>query len=255
MSKAGEALYSVALKHLSKDGKLAGVEQRESQLSYIPAKQLRALIDALAAHAATVTFPAEPELRITAPTGNFVVQARGGKLHFVSWASSHKGGEYSADRIFAIVTGTEELASARHAPAEPETPRNKAVIALLLVAIVAVNSFTIWFVTRPKRTLLPSYTVMPAEPAQRVLEEVAGSYETGNAPGDRRLEIAKNGQVQRVKFGNDRAIALKRNFTVQPAQVSGKPALLLSSKPQTMITIKDAVSVVLYGDTYHRVAR
>jgi hypothetical protein len=133
--------------------------------------------------------------------------------------------------------------------------QGKAAMIGLIVAIIAVNSFTIWFVLQPKKTLLPKYTLLPPEPAERLLSNVAGVYETGAASGDRHLEISKDGAVQRFKFGPEpvRAPTVKQSFTVQAAEAQGKPALLTSRK--ALITIKDPLTVILYGDTYKRVQR
>jgi hypothetical protein len=258
MSKPGETLYMVTLKHLTRDAKKAAAALPEVQLRYIWGNQLRALLDAVAALGPGVVFPVEPELRITAPDGKYVVQLKGGKLQLVSWSSKHKGGEYSATRIHAIVTGEEEAEAQRAhdaatAPAGGGLLQSKAAMALMLVAIVAVNGFTLWFVTRPKKTLLPKYTVLAAEPAWRVLETVAGYYETS----ERRLEIDKNGKAQRFKIGPERKLTALPAFTVEAADAGGKQALLasLNASRKTLITIKDPVSIVLYGDTYQRVQR
>lgn len=255
MSQPSEVLYNVALKHLSRDGKKAAADLPAEQLNHITAKQLRHLIAAVGALGPGVAFPIEPELRITTAEGMFVVQAKGGKLNLVSWSSRHKGGEYSAERIFAIVTGQEIIESAHQqvGGGGPGWLHGKAMMILLALAIVAVNAFTIWFVTRPKKTLLPKYTLLAPEPAARLLTEVAGVYETGPTTGDRRIEIAKDGNVQRFKFGPERAPTVKQAFTVQGADAQGKPALLTSRK--ALITVKDQLTVVLYGDTYKRVSR
>ena len=260
MSKSGETLYMVTLKHLARDGKKASADLPEVQLSYLTAKQLRGLIDGVAALVPAIAYPVEPELRIAAPEGKFVVQVKGGKLSLVSWSSAHKGGEYSAARIYSIITGEEAEEAARAqevAIDEPGGSRNKLVIALLIVGIVAVNAFTIWFVSQPKKTLLPKYAVLAADPAERLLGNVAGFYETGSAPGDRRLEIDKAGKMQRYKFGPERALTIKQSYTLQPADAGGKPAIIAngSANRKALLTIKDPVTIVLYGDLYHRVQR
>lgn len=253
MSKAPEALYNVALKHLARDGKSAGADLPAAQLSHISAKQLRAVIEAVGALAPTVIPPAEPELNIVTPEGKFVVRAKGGALHLVTWSSQHKSGEYSAARIFSIITGegSDEATGQRGFSGGSGGTGSKGMLILLAVAILAVNGFTVWFVTRPKKTLLPKYTVLPSGPAERVLTDVAGAYETGSAPGDRRIEIGKTGQVQRYKFGAERVLTNKQTFTVMPAEAAGKPALLTSKK--SLITVNDSLTVVLYGDSYRRV--
>ncbi len=260
MSKAPEALYNVALKHLSRDGTKAAADLPAQALNHISGKQLRAVLEAVGALAPSVIPPAEPELNIVAPDGKFVVRAKGGALHFTSWSSQHKSGQLSASRIYSIITGEEEAAVAERQASvgvrgggRSGGGGGKGALVLLAIAILAVNSFTIWFVTRPKKTLLPSYTVLPAGPAERLLGNVAGVYETGSAPGDRRLEIDKSGQAQRYKFGNERTLTSKQTFTVVPAEAGGKPALLTSRK--SLITVSDSLTVMLYGDSYRRVPR
>lgn len=258
MTKPGNALFVVNLRHLAPDGRKAGVELPNSQLNYIPAKQLRQVLIAVAELAPSVTYPVEPELRIAGPAGQFVVNVKAGRLHLVSWASSQKGGEMSVAQIYAAVTGEQADDAPRQARGGAGAPakggiRENLTLVALGIAIVAVNAFTIWFVTRPPRTLLPHYTLLAAEPAGRVLKDVAGSYETGSGSGDRRLEIDANGSVQRIKFGAGRTVKDRQTFSVQAADAGGKSALITSRK--SMITIKDQLSVILYGDTYTRVPR
>jgi len=147
-----------------------------------------------------------PSSNIATPEGKFVVRVKGGTLHLVSWSSQHKSGENSAARIGAIITGEEASETARRqAAVATGSSGSKRMLILLGLAILAVNSFTLWFVTRPKKTLLPQYVVLPAGPAERLLTTVAGVYETGSAPGDRRIEIDRTGIVQRYKFGDAHA--------------------------------------------------
>jgi len=260
MSKTGEQLFSVTLKHLSPDVKKAGVELPEAQLYHVSVKQIRSLLDSAAALAPGVAYPVEPELRITGSAGKFVVQLKAGGLQFVSWSTSKRpSGQITPAQIVAAITGeetAEEFVSSGRGSSgggkgAREAKGSGVSIGMLVVAIIAVNSFTVWFMMQPPKTLLPKFTLMQKEPAERLLSEVAGIYETGGSPGDRRLEIGKNGSVQRIKFGPARAPAQTQTFTVLAAEAAGKPALVTSKK--SLITIKDQLSVVLYGDTYQRV--
>jgi hypothetical protein len=259
MSQPAETLYNVALKHLTRDGKKAAANLPAEQLSHISARQLRGLLEAIAGLGPDIAYPIEPEVRIDAPEGKFVVQVKGGKLQFVSWSSQHKAGEYSAERIFAIVTGQDFVETASSGPTAgggggPDWLHGKAMMIALIVAIIGVNAFTLWFVTRPKRTLVPKYTLLAPEPAERLLANIAGFYETGGSPGDRRLEIDKSGKVHRYKFAAERTLTDPQLFNVQGADAQGKPALLLlTSSKRTLITVADPLTVVLYGDKYKRV--
>lgn len=255
MSAKGETLYTVAMRHLSSDGKRVGHELPDAHLNHLSLRQLRSLLDSAAKLAPSVVYPAEPELRISSEAGKFVVQLKNGGLNFISWSSAVKaGGAISPAQIIAAISG-----EGRDAGSEQEVAagsglgrlRQSLTTVMLAVAILGVNGFTYWFMSRPPRTLVPKFTLMESGPADRLLSEVAGVYETGGGPGDRRLEIRKDGAVHRVKFGSERKVVQKQQFSVKAAQAAGKPALVTDKK--TLIAINDPVSVVLYGDTYRRV--
>ena len=256
MNKSKEPLYSVAFRHLSPDAKKLGPELPDAQLHYLSLGQIRSLLESAAALAPTVLPPADPEMRITGETGKFVIQLRAGCLNFVSWSTSRMaGGRLTPAQIVASIAG--ESTAVADAPAAP-LPRWRELLpsmnlCLMAGAIVAVNAFTLWFILQPARKLTQTFTLMPAAPAERLLTEVAGVYETGGGVGDRRLEIKPDGVVQRIKFGANRATAQKQTYAVKAAEAAGKPALVLVTKNQSLITINDGVSVVLYGDTYRRV--
>lgn len=256
MSQPVVLLFQVALRHLSADVKKAGATLPDAQLNHVSVKQIRALLDSAAALAPTVVYPTEPELRITGPNGKFVVQIKAGNLNFISWSAKTKvGGVVTPAQIIDAITGENQESEYSAAPVARESKgggfRPTLNLAALVVAIIAVNSFTLWFVTRPPRTLVPKFTLLAPEPAERLLSDVAGVYETGGGPGDRRLEIQRNGGVQRIKFGAQRSVALKQTYTVKAAEARGKPALLTDRK--SLITIQDPQTLVLYGDTYQRV--
>lgn len=259
MKQPVELLFSVAFRHLSTDAKKAGATLPDAQLHYLSLKQIRTLLDSATALAPSVPHPAEPELRLTGSTGKFVVQLKAGNLNFISWSSAVKaGGVITPAQIIDAISGVEPASDHGAGPADTIVSRTFGALpsmnlGAMVVAIIAVNAFTVWFLTRPPRTLTPKFTLMQAEPAERLLTDVAGIYETGDGPGDRRLEIQKNGGMQRIKFGAQRTVAQKQAFTVKAAEAAGKPALVTNK--QTLITIKDMQAVVLYGDTYRRVNR
>lgn len=254
MSTTGETLYSVAMRHLSSDAKRAGVDLPDAKLNHLSLRQLRTLLDSAAKLAPTVAYPIEPEMRIVAGAGNFVVQLKNGGLNFISWSSAVKvGGTITPAQIISAIAGdvVEQSSGRAQSSSTPSRFSGSFSMALMAVAILAINGFTYWFVTQPPRTLVPKFTLLDSGPADRLLSEVAGVYETGGGPGDRRLEIRKDGAVHRFKFGTARKVVQKQEFTVKAAQASGKPALVTDRK--TLIAINDPVSVVLYGDTYRRV--
>jgi hypothetical protein len=257
MTPATKLLFTVSLRHLASDGKRAGTDIPNAQLHHVSVKELRALVTGLEKLAPAVVYPAEPEARISGPTGEFVVRVKDGRLHLVTWSTAHKGGAGSAAEMLGVITGQEEQPEVVRSPrlasrSASSSFKEKLTLFALGLAIVVVNTFTLWLLTRPPRTTLANYRLVAPEQAQRILADVAGVYETGRQPGDRRLEIAKDATVQRVKLGPEGGVRDTQMFTVQAAEANGRPALLTSRK--SLITIKDNISLVLYGDTYSRVA-
>lgn len=255
--------YAIVLRHLAADVKTAGAALPDVKMDGVTSKKLQSMLDALATLAPKVSYPAIPELRITSIDGMFVVKVKGGQLELVSWSTSRPGGgALTAAQIMAAITGEGAEADApsagvRNSGGSPAATaargKNMMMVTALIIAIVGVNAFTVWFVTKPKKTLLPKYAVLPPEPAERLLTNVAGVYETGGSPGDRQLKIMKEGDAEWIKFGPERAARDKKQFKVTAAQAGGKPALVTSRK--AMIEIKDQLTVVMYGDNYRRVTR
>ncbi len=259
-----QSTFSIALHHLSADAKTARADLPDVKLAGVPGPRLRALLDAMAGLAHSVAYPVAPELRISSPDGMFVVQVKAGQLHFVSWSSARpSSGEVTPAQIYASITGEENeeeaapirISGTTGQKAAPRSNKFKNMMTMvgLIAAIILVNSFTVWIVARPKKTMLPTYALMGPEPAERLLTSVAGSYEMGGPTGGRRLKIEKAGKVEWIKFGAEYKPIETKLFTVKAAEVSSKPALITSRK--SMIEIKDSISVVLYGDTYKRVIR
>lgn len=245
--------FSISLRHLSNDGKFAAANLTPAVLHDVAPEQLHALLRAASAIAGMVKYPVEPEIRIAGPAGNFVVRLMDGELHLVSWSSAHKGGPATPSAVMAAVLGDtpEVLPETRPKTAGQRQSGDKLSLVALGLAIVLVNCFTVWVLTRPTRTMAAKARLLAPEPAERVLAEVAGAYETGKSAGDRRLLIRRDGSVQRVKLGPDGSLKDQQAFTVQPADAEGKRVLVTSRK--SLVTVRDSLSLVLYGDVYTRV--
>lgn len=257
MSNPGPAdLFEVNLRQLSADLKKAAYAYPDVPLGNMPASKVLKLLKSAEALAPQVAYPAAPEIRIVAPTGQFVVQFKEGRLKLVSWAKAAAGGVLSAQQIGAIIVGEAAATTASSSRAERAVGGTRSRIqhyitmTLLGAAIIGTNVFTVWFLTRPPKSLLPKYRLLEREPAERLLASAAGEYATGEKPGDRRLHIRRDGVAVWGKFGADRAVTKETNFTLKGAETGGQPALLTSKR--ALITIKDPMTVVLHGDTYQR---
>ena len=183
MSTSGLAdLFAVTLRQLSPDLKKASYAYPEIPFGNIPASRLLKLLTSAEALAPHVAYPAVPEIRIVAPSGQFVVQFKDGRLKLVSWAKEAAGGELSAEQIGKIIVGESDLveprgrvtAGAAVSIASPGRWRQYFMMTLLGLGILGCNVFTVWILTRPPRSILPKYKLLEKEPAERLLASVAG---------------------------------------------------------------------------------
>lgn len=262
MSATETAVYDVTLSQLALDARAAGIEYPSAVRDGLSRKELRTLLKAAGALAPSISYPLTPELRVVTSAGNFVIQFKEGRLNLVSWASmnSRGGGATTPEQILAIITG--EVMEGDAGLAEEAAPvaratgkgwKRAALVVLLVAAVVAINSFTFVQAKKPPGKFLPPYRVMEPAPSERALATVAGNYETGSQPGDRRLQIARDGNVTWIKFGQGRTPAESKTFTVKAVEAAGSPALLTSR--ESLIKIKDPTTLLLFGDTYVRVAQ
>ncbi len=261
MSAPAAPTYDVTLTQLSPDARQAGIEYPVTPRPGLSRKELRALLKAAAELAPSIAYPLTPELRVSAGAANYVIQFKEGRLAFVSWASlNSRGGNPTVDQILEIITG--ETVEGDSGLPEAEAPAGRGttqgwkralIVTLLVAVVIGVNALTWMQAKKPPGNFLPAYRVLEPAPAERVLTAVAGTYETGGQPGDRRLQIGREGTVQWIKFGVDRAAAERTDFTVQAVEANGAAALLTSR--QSLIKIKDPTTVTLFGDIYVRVAK
>lgn len=246
--------FTVTLHHLAPGAKQAGTALPDIGLTDVTAKNLHALIRALAALAPTNLGTASPELRVVAPHGQFVVQVAEGRLRINSWTIRVGGSVLSPDQIFALITGAEAVAGAAGIDRGEGAPKRSrgATIAVLAVLILGTNGFTAWWLTQPppRPPLLRDYTPLAREPAERLMADIAGDYQNGTNAGSRALKIAKDGHVHWLRFGPRSTIAEDTEVAVQPVQSHGKPALLADER--ALIEVADASSLVFYNETYRR---
>ncbi len=260
--------YSVTLHHLATGAVAAGLAYPDEQLLALSVEQLREMIYALSELAARLTIyePSTPEIRIKTDREVFVVRTRYRRLCLVGWESILRGEEHSISYILATVTGTKE--SVQAAPKAERTAANTPAyslppvdtgrvprwtkIAVLAALIIGFNATTAWLLLRPAPTLVPEHEMLPDFESRALLTKVAGEYETGVQAGDRRLVIDSDGTLHLAKYGAHKALAEEKTKSAQGALVDGRAALITSDP--TVLVIKNADSVVLYGTTYRRQA-
>lgn len=252
--------FKLNFRHLTPDGRELGVRHADSELAGVDAARLREILHAMEKAVAqqSASDPAAPEIRITSPHGVFMVKVADGRLRLHSWSLKSGTREMTVDEIIETVGGKPAEVktyspSAARAPAGRNSdsllgriPRSVKV-ALLVVLFGGINAVSGWMLMRPPPDLLPPHEMLSAVATERLLATVAGEFETGSRPGDRWMTIVRSGNIRVVKYGPKPDETL---LTARAALVNGQEVLITSAR--SMIEIKDADTLVLFGDTYKR---
>ncbi len=259
--------YNVTLHHLAPGAVAAGLAYPDEQLPAVPLNQLREMLYALSELSSRLTIyePSAPEIRIKTDREVFVVRTRYRRLCFVGYETTLRGEEHSVAYILTTITGTTETAKApepriseRPAVASSRSPLEApagrfprwAKIAVMAVIIVGCNGTAAWMLLRPPNTLAPKFTLMTPSESATLLAKVAGEYRTGSLEGDRRLIIDTIGTARLAKFGPNLSPSQPTTKTVRGALVDGQPALITNDP--AAVVLKDADTIVLFGNTYKR---
>lgn len=253
--------YQVTLHALSPDATDTGSEYADTTLPAVPEEKLRELLAAfagLAAHLSPTATP-RPEIRIKSAAGMAMILPVEGKLHFVSWGTRVGGLAVSVDDIIARVASPAPAPTRHHetrtAPSERKTAASQSKwvkVALLGVAIVAMNAITLWMLLlKPPRTLAPPHVFLPENESDALMGRVAGVYQTGPRKGDRRLVIEKLGLLRFAVYGENHALRRERSQTARGARIQEGPVIITDE--YGVLRLKDPNTVSVYGDTYRRI--
>ena len=261
--------YSVTLHHLAPGAVAAGLAYPDEQLSAVPLTQLREMLYALSEVASRLTIyePSMPEIRIKTDRESFVVRTRYRRLCFVGYEAALRGEDHSVAYILTTITGTTETAkapeprpdrpsaasiAADEAPADTGCVPKWVKVAVMAVIIIGCNGTAAWLLMRPPTTLTPKSTPMTASDSAALLGRVAGEYRTGSQEGDRRIIIDATGTARLAKFGPNLAPTQPLTKPLRGAIVDGQPALMTVDASPSAITVKDADTIVFFGNIYKR---
>jgi len=258
--------YHVTLHHLAPGAVAAGLAYADEQLPAVPLPQLREMLYALSEVASRLTIyePSIPEIRIKTDREAFVIRTRYRRLWFVGYEASLRGEEHSVAYLLTTITGTTETAKAPEsrverpssAPAISVTPDETGrmprwlKIAVMAVVIIGCNATAAWMLLSPPKTIAPKYSLLTPADSVALLGRVAGEYRTGSAEGDRRIIIDSTGTARLAKFGPNLATTQPVTKTVRGALVDGQPALVTNDP--AAVVLKDADTIVFFGNTYKR---
>lgn len=257
--------FSVTLHHLAPGAVAAGLAYSDEQLPAVTLNQLRDMLYAFSELAARLTIyePSLPEIRIKTDREVFVVRTRYRRLCFVGYETTLRGEDHSVAYILTTITGTAETvkppeprvidrpaASTRVAAEETGRFPRWLKITVMAVIIIGCNATTAWLLLRPPHTIAPKFTLMAPSDSTALINQVAGEYRTGSAEGDRRLIIDSIGTARLAKFGPNLSLGQATTKTIRGALVDGKPALVTNDP--AAIVLKDADTILLWGNTYKR---
>lgn len=260
--------YHVTLHHLASGAAAAGLAYPDEHLPAVHLAQLREMLYALSEMASRLTIyePSSPEIRIRTDRESFVVRTRYRRLCFVGYEAPLRGEEHSVAYILTTITGTAETAkapepradrpsaaagaAAGEVPAETGLVPKWVKIVVMSVIIIGCNGTAAWLLLRPPATLTPKYTLMTPAESVALMGRVAGEYRTGSQEGDRRIIIDATGTARLAKFGPNQSVTQPGTKPVRGALVDGQPALVTGDPAS--ITLKDADTLVYFGNTYKR---
>jgi len=261
--------YSVTLHHLAPGAKAAGLGYADEQLPAVTPAQLVEMLHALGGVALGLTIyePSNPEIRIKTDREVVVIRTRYRRLCFVGRETQLRGEDHSVAMIMAVISGVAEpeivspAASAKPSSASPVASRSFsppsggvpewAKLAVLIVLSLAAVGTGVWMLTKPPKNLAPRFKLLAAAESSALLAKAAGEYRTGTQEGDRRLVIGADGTLRIAKYGPAQSIAEEVIRTARGASQNGQPGLA-TSDPYLML-VRDADTVVLYGQTYKRI--
>ena len=265
---AATPTYSVSLLHLAPGAVAAGLIYPAEQLPAVPLTQLREMLYALGEVASRLTIyePSTPEIRIKTDRESFVVRTRYRRLCFVGYEAALRGEEHSVAYILTTITGTTETAKA--ADTRPDRPTAASTlaasdipvetgrvprwvkVAVMAAVIIGCNGTAAFLLLRPPTTIAPKYSLMTPAESVALLARVAGEYRTGSGEGDRRIIIDATGTARLAKFGPNQSTIQPSTKPIRAALVEGQPALVTNDP--SSITVKDADTIMFFGNTYKR---
>lgn len=250
-------MFRISTVNLSADAATANAAIGAKDGGEIAADKLVELLERFRALDSIQNHEAEPAVVIVARTGKYLVRTGRGKLFLCNARDSLEPyAELSAPDIVrrldpeAPIPAPPEAEGAYVSPAARRAPTsNRAVAVAVLVAAVALNSYTVTSIVRTDSVNeVPAldFVVDPAEVSNRQ-RELEGRYATGDRPGDRIIVVKADGTVQFSELGTKAPVGSDR---FRLARRNGK--LCLATGASGVIDVLNIESLVYYRDTYRR---
>lgn len=254
--KPTSPLFEVSMVNLTAEAASALPDLGSSHVGRINEVQLLTLLQKFQAIDAIQNHDADPRITIETATAKFLVRTGRGKLFLYdardagsSFIESDPEGVIAQLTHAAASDGDQGLA----APSASKSSRlpHKAIAVSILAAGLSLNGYTVYSVYHaPSVNQIPAVTYVTAPNELTALRQsAAGRYATGDAPGDRVIDVQANGAVRFLKL-TPRGERLDSEDTFRLARYDGK--LCLATAGHGIIDIINIDSVVYYRDPYRR---
>ncbi len=253
-------MYRVSTVNLSADATQADVAFGTAELGELPPGDVIALLERFRGLDVIQNQEVDPHVVLIGRSGKFHVRTGQGKLFlYNARATIEPYAELTAPEIiaqlerdnvtvapFAHPGDTDSPGSARTRPAA-----HHGIAAAILVAGLSLNGYTLYsaFYTekvneRPAVTL-----VVDAAEASARQREIAGTYATGDRPGDRVIIVKPDGHVEFSEIAAKGLIAESRD-TYRLGRRNTK--LCLVTPTSGVVDLLNLETLTYYGDTYRR---
>lgn len=251
-------MYRVSTIHLSADAAHADPSVAAIDLGEIPAPQLQALLERFRQLDVIENHESDPYLEITSRMGKFHVRTGRGKLYLYNARDTVEPyAELTPVEILAQLESHPRAedplvtADGTTAPARPRSTAQRGIAIAILAAGLSVNAYTVYSVSyvesvkqKPNVTLLTDAKEISARTT-----ELAGSYATGDRPGDRIITIKDGGRLEFSEVGRA-GKSTESADTFRVGRLKGKTCLLTGDND--VIEVRNLETLEYFRDRYRR---
>jgi hypothetical protein len=199
---------------------------------------------------------ADPHILVTAHAGKFIIRTGQGKLHLYD----------ARDTTVPYVELTpDDVVANLDRPAAPLRPDSdsgdltkegastpsRGIALAILIAGLSLNGYTLYSVVYTKSVSeKPAVTLLTdATEITKRQSNAAGTYATGDQPGDRVIIVTSDGKVRFIEIGVRSGLA-ESTDTYRPGRHDSKPCL--ATGDSGVVDILNPDTLVYYRDTYRR---
>jgi hypothetical protein len=247
-------MFKVSTVNLSADTTAASSDFGLTELGELSAAELAALLDRFRALDAVQNAEADPHLFVEAPAGRFLVRTGQGRLQLYNARdNSEPAAELTADEIVTQLNRapTSPPFAESSAPAPFAPAPHRGIAFAILFAGIALNGYTLYSAFYTESVNEKTAVTVLTDPAELTArgQEVAGTYATGNKPGDRVIAISADGRVTFSEIGNARSV----NNSGDSFRLGRRnKQLCLATTDSGVIDVVNIEAIVYYRDTYRR---